>query len=110
MTSSVRRLAVVALAAAVVVVVGCGGDAHTRPDLTEAEVLVAGDGQPVPGALVTLTPTDTKYGGSAIATGITDENGRAKLSCGNKPGACLGANKVTVTEAPVSEAARGDDP
>jgi hypothetical protein len=110
MTSSVRRLAVVVLAAAVVAVAGCGGDTHARPDLAEAEVIVTCGGQPLPNAQVTLTPTDTKYGGSAIATGVTDEGGRAKLSCGGKPGACVGVNKVTVTEAPGSEESRSDDP
>jgi hypothetical protein len=108
MTSSARRLAVVVLAAAVVAVAGCGGD--TRPDLAEAEVIVTCGGQPLPNAQITLTPTDTKYSGSAIATGVTDESGRAKLSAGGKPGACLGPNKVTVIEAPGGEESRSNDP
>lgn len=104
-----RRAAAFVLVAACLAVAGCGGgDSHAKPDLTEAEVMVTIGGQPLPNALVTLSPTDTKYGGSASASGVTDASGRAKLSCGGKPGACIGANKVTVAEAPDEN--RSDDP
>jgi hypothetical protein len=41
--------------------------------------------------------------------GTTDDAGRAKLSSPGKPGACVGPNKVTVTDAPAPAEVRGDD-
>lgn len=102
-------LGVVGFAVAALTLTGCGGDTHSKPDVTEAEVVVFLNNQPLPGAQVTLTPSDSKYGSGSIATGITDAQGRAKLTCGNMPGACLGTNRVGVTEASPTEA-RSDDP
>jgi hypothetical protein len=87
---------------------GCGPRAGKSPDLAEAVVIVTIGGQPLPHALVTFTPTGS-YGSDAFATGVTDESGRATLSSGGKPGACLGPNKVTVVDAPAPEEVRGDD-
>src|SRR5262245_56716024 len=97
-----------ALAAGVLAAAGCGNRTRT-PNRVEAQVVVTINGQVLPNALVTLTPTEAGFGGDAIATGVTDESGRAKLTCGGKPGACAGTNKVTVTEAPMPEEARGED-
>jgi len=96
-----------ALAACALLLGGCKGGRRS-PTITEAEVVVTINGQPLPNALVTLTPTTPGYAGNAIASGVTDESGKAVLSCGGKPGACVGANKVTVIDAPAPEEARGD--
>jgi hypothetical protein len=96
------------LALSAFLLAGCGVG-RVPPTLTEAEVVVTINGQPLPNALVTLTPASGGYGGEAIATGVTDESGLARLSCGEKAGASVGPNKVTVVDAPPPEAARGDD-
>src|SRR5262245_4883273 len=96
-----------ALAACALLLGGCKGGRRS-PTITEAEVVVTINGQPLPNALVTLTPATPGYAGNAIASGVTDESGKAALSCGGKPGACVGANKVTVIDAPAPEEARGD--
>src|SRR5262249_2200202 len=83
---------------------GCRGGQRS-PTITEAEVVVTTNGQPLANALVTLTPAAPGYAGNAIASGVTDETGKAALSCGGKPGACVGANKVTVIDAPAPEEA-----
>ncbi|HVL14436.1 MAG TPA: hypothetical protein VM529_17825, partial [Gemmata sp.] len=99
------------LAALVLALAGCGGTAtQAAPDLTDAEVVVTLNNQPLPNAQVTLTPADEKYGGAAVATGVTDAAGRAKLTCGGRPGACLGPNRVTVAEGPPPDDARSDNP
>jgi len=99
------------LASLLLALAGCGGTAtHAAPDLTDAEVVVTLNNQPLPNAQVTLTPADEKYGGAAVATGVTDASGRAKLTCGGRPGACLGPNRVTVAEGPPPDAARSDNP
>src|SRR5262245_19002646 len=86
-----------ALAACALLLGGCKGGRRS-PTITEAEVVVTINGQPLPNALVTLTPATPGYAGNAIASGVTDESGKAALSCGGKPGACVGANKVTVID------------
>lgn len=88
---------------------GCGGAGPKAPALTEAEVVVTINGQPLPNALVTLNPTDASLGAGGIASGVTDESGRAKLSVSGKPGAAVGANKVTVVEGPAGADVRGSD-
>ncbi|WP_020470006.1 hypothetical protein [Zavarzinella formosa] len=90
---------------------GCGdGSGHRSPEVTEANVTVTLGGKPLPNAQVTFTPADTAYGPSATSTGITDASGVVKLTCGGKPGACVGLNRVTIAEAPVADELRGDDP
>jgi hypothetical protein len=86
---------------------GCGDSIIPTPEPVECEVVVTINGQPLPNAMVTLTPTE-RYSGTAIATGVTDETGRAKLMCCGKAGACPGKNSVTVTDPPGSEESRGE--
>jgi hypothetical protein len=102
-----RPAMIVALIVGLHLLAGCGG--KSVPTLTEAEVLVMINGQPLPNALVTLTPSAAGLGGDAIASGVTDESGRAKVTAGGKAGACVGKNKVTVVDAPAPEEARGED-
>jgi len=89
-------------------IIGCG-DGQKTAELVPTEVVVTINNQPLPNALVTLTPTAEGYGSSAIAFGVTDEKGRAKLMCGSKEGACIGTNLVTVADAPPPEDTRGED-
>lgn len=93
----------------VLTLLGCGGGGHKTPDLTEAVVVVTLNGQPLPNAEVTFTPSTAGYGPDAISTGVTDDAGRAKLTTGGKPGACVGPNKVTVIDAPPPEDTRSED-
>jgi hypothetical protein len=58
----------VALALAVLALAGGCGSRTRTANLTEAEVVVTINGQALPNALVTLTPTQG-YGPDAIATG-----------------------------------------
>lgn len=88
---------------------GCGGDGHRTPEVAEATLTVTINGQPLPQAKVTLTPTESGFGASAIAMGVTDDAGKVTLMCGGKPGACIGTNKVTVVDAAGVEDERTDD-
>jgi hypothetical protein len=96
--------------AAIVLAALAGCNTQSSLDMTEAEVVVTINNQPLPNAQVSLFPSDAKAGPNAIAIGVTDATGRAKLSIGAKPGACVGPNKVTITEAPPPAEARSDDP
>lgn len=66
---------IVLLAAISLGVIGCGGGGR-QIEYAPVEALVLLDGQPVPGATVTLVPTTE---GRSSATGETDASGRAKL-------------------------------
>ena len=79
-------------------VVGCGKP--KPPPLAAVEGLVTIDGKPVPMALVTFVPLFEGFGGEVIAEGISDDEGRYRLSSPLGPGACVGRHKVTVTDAP----------
>lgn len=78
--------------------VGCGKP--PPPPLALVEGLVTIDGKPVPMALVTFVPLFEGFGGEVIAEGISDDEGRYRLSCPLGTGACIGRHKVTVTDAP----------
>ncbi len=81
-----------------VALVGCGKP--KPPPLAAVEGLVTIDGKPVPMALVTFVPVFEGFGGEVIAEGISDEEGRYRLSCPLGTGACVGRHKVTVSDAP----------
>jgi hypothetical protein len=98
-----------ALGALLLAVAGSGCNTQPGADLTEVEVVVTINNQPLPNAEVTLTPNDTKSS-TAKATGVTDANGRAKLSTVGKPGAAVGPYKVTAIDGPPPAEARSDDP
>src|SRR5262245_49429633 len=83
---------------------GCG---KSPPPFTEVEGVVTVNGKPLPQATVTFAPTATGFGAEVLSTAVTDDNGRFKLACGNKSGACVGEHKVTVSEAPLPEKLRG---
>lgn len=89
-------------------VAGCAGKV-AAPEVTPAEGVVTLNGQPLPNARVTFTPTAAGLNGRAIATGVTDDQGRYQLTCDGKSGAAAGENSVTVTEGPAPEDVRGDE-
>lgn len=76
---------------------GCGGS-DSELDLVPVTGIVKLDDAPLPNALVTFYPEDTK-GFSATAT--TDEEGKFSLTTKNPgDGAIVGKHKVTVRERP----------
>jgi hypothetical protein len=103
-----RALAALALLAAVAVG-GCGAGAP--PPVTEVEGTVLLDSKPLPNAQVEFVPQLKKYGAEMNSIGVTDENGRYRLTCNFKqqPGAVVGKHWVLVTEAPVPEEYRRMD-
>jgi hypothetical protein len=82
---------------------GCG---KKPPPIVEVEGRVTVAGKPLPRAEVRFYPM-IGFGGEYIAAGETDEQGRFKLTCMGRPGACACENRVTVTEAPLPEELRG---
>lgn len=98
----------IVIATLVLALIGCGGEA-TLPSLTEAEGVVLLGGQPLPNATVSFHPTQSRLPANATATGVTDAQGRFKLTVGNKPGAIPGEHIVTVMEGPVPEEMRGQE-
>lgn len=97
------------LAFALFGIVGCK-ESKATPTLTEVEMIVTINGAALPHALVTLTPTDSTFGGNAIASGVTDEAGKVKFQIAGKPGAAVGQNKVTVADPPPPDELRGESP
>ena len=82
---------------------GCG---KKPPPIVAVEGRVTVAGKPLPKAEVRFYPV-TSFGGEYIAAGETDDEGRYKLTCVGKPGACACENRVTVTEAPLPAELRG---
>lgn len=83
-----------------------GGCSRQPPPIVPVEGRVTLDGRPLPRAEVRFYPV-TEFGGEYIAVGETDDDGRFKLSCPGRPGACACENRVTVAEAPLPEELRG---
>jgi hypothetical protein len=82
-------------AAALALLVGCGGT--PPPQIVEAEGVIRLEGKPLKNVAVRFVPLDdgaSQY----MATGVTDKEGRFKLTCNGQPGACVGQNRVLVTE------------
>jgi hypothetical protein len=87
---------------------GCSAAAPKMPELTPVEGTVTINGQPLPNAQISFIPAGDASS-AAIATGVSDDNGKFTLTCAGKPGAALGENTVTVIEGPVDEKLRGED-
>jgi len=66
---------------------GCGKP--PPPPIVPAEGLVRLDGRPLKHAQVRFLPA-IGYGAEYVAVGVTDDNGRFKLTCQGQPGACSG--------------------
>ena len=101
--SRYRKPAVVGLAVALVLS-GCG---RSPPPIVPAEGVVLLNGHPLPNAEVRFVPTFEGLGAEYIATGVTDEQGHFKLTCPIHDGAPACEHRVTVTDGPVPEGARG---
>jgi hypothetical protein len=74
---------------------GCGKPAP--PPILEAEGIVLLDGVPLNHAEVRFIPS-IPDAFENIAIGMTDKEGRFKLTCKGEPGACAGENHVLVME------------
>ncbi len=75
--------------------VGCVG--NSPPPIVEAKGVVKINDQPLSKAQVKFIP-EIPFGPEYIAVGVTDENGRFKLTCNGQSWACACLNKVTITE------------
>ena len=94
------------LAAAVVVALLAGCGKAPPPPIVEVEGVVRLDGRPLNRAQVRFLPL-IDYGPEYVASGVTDEAGRFKLTCNGQPGACAGENRVLVTEADIPRPLQG---
>ncbi len=93
-------------AAAICVLLGCGGGNSAK--VADASGVVTLNGQPVDGARVVFTPKD---GGSRFSHGTTDASGNFKLSTfGMNDGALVGRHTVTVTKSALPEEVTKIDP
>ena len=85
-------------AALAVVLAGCGKP--PPPQIVEVEGVVRLEGKPLKNVAVRFVPVAddaTEY----VASGVTDEAGRFRLTCKGQTGACAGQNRVLVMEADI---------
>jgi hypothetical protein len=95
---------VIAFSALVVAIAGCQS---SPPPIVEVEGVVMLDGKPLPLALVQFYPMHEGLSGLYIGSAVTDDQGRFKLTCNGQTGACACENKITITEGPLPDDARG---
>jgi hypothetical protein len=93
--------AVTVAAVLIVTVPGCGSG-YSK---TEVKVLYS-NGNPVPGAMVTLMPKDPNVG-VLIVSGLTDDSGMCSLETQGKKGVPKGSYKAMVVKLP-AESLEGD--
>jgi hypothetical protein len=98
----IRNAVVVAVAA---LLVGCG---KAPPQIVEVEGVVLLNGKPLQRAEVRFIPV-TDHGPEYLATGVTDEVGRFRLTCDGRPGACAGENQVLVMESEIPAHLKGEN-
>jgi hypothetical protein len=96
------RIAVCALTAAWVA--GCG---KVSPPIVKAEGVVRLGGKPLNKARVVFIP-QIEGGQEYVASGLTDEVGRYRLTCNRQPGACAGENRVLILESDNPPELRGE--
>jgi hypothetical protein len=94
----VRTASVAAAAALVALAAGCGK--APPPPIVEVEGVVCLGGKPLNKAQVRFIPL-IDHGPEYVATGVTDEAGRFKLTCNGQAGACACENRVLVMEADI---------
>jgi hypothetical protein len=95
------------LAAAVVVALLAGCGKAPPPPIVVVEGVIRLDGKPLNKAQVRFIPV-TDHGPEYMASGVTDEAGRFKLTCKGQPGACAGENRVLVTESDIPRHLQGE--
>jgi hypothetical protein len=88
------RTAGCALLMAVVLAAGCG---EAPPPIVNVEGTVRLGGKPLNKVRVVFISL-SKAGKGYIASGVTDEEGRYRLTRDGQPGACAGENRVLVQE------------
>lgn len=77
------------------VLVGC----TTAPPLAEVEGTVTLDGKPLDNVRVEFMPDPESGNSGPNSTGVTDAQGRFKLTCENQQsGAVIGKHRVTLTD------------
>ncbi|WP_020470007.1 transthyretin-like family protein [Zavarzinella formosa] len=84
-----------------------GGCSNSPPAIVPAEGTVTLNGKPLAGAEVRFVPMIQGFGGEYIASAITDESGHFELKVLGQSGACAVENKITVSEGPMPDDARG---
>ncbi len=85
---------------------GCGKT--PPPPIVEVEGTVRLEGRPLYNVEVRFIP-NIQYGAEYLAKGITDKEGRFKLTCKGKPGACAGENHVLVKETEIPARLKGEN-
>jgi hypothetical protein len=100
----IRIAVVLVLGAATAALGGCRK--APPPPIVEVEGIVRLDGKPLNKVHVRFLPSII-HGEKYIASGVTDESGRFRLTCKGQPGACVGENLVLISEAEIPEQLRG---
>jgi hypothetical protein len=101
------RLGALSCVVAAGLVGGCA-KGEPPPLIVQAEGTVLLDGKPLHKAEVRFIPVD-EVGAEYIAKGVTDDQGRFKLTCKGQPGACAGENYVVVKEAEIPPNLQGEN-
>jgi hypothetical protein len=102
------RKVVIAAAGAALAVLAAGCGKAPPPPIVPVEGIVRLDGKPLNNAAVRFIP-QIEYGPEYIATGVTDAEGRFRLTCKGKPGACACENRVVVMEADIPPKLQGEN-
>jgi len=97
---------VLAGAALAALLSGCGK--APPPPIVEAGGVVRLDGKPLRRAEVRFVPL-IDHGAEYVATAVTDDAGRFRLTCKGQPGACAGENRVVVMEAELPARLKGEE-
>jgi hypothetical protein len=85
---------------------GCAKE--SPPTIVQVEGVVLLDNVPLYNVEVRFYPM-VAYGAEYMAKGVTDKQGRFKLTCKGQPGACAGENRVVLTEPDVPRHLLGED-
>jgi hypothetical protein len=101
-----RRFLTAACALTAALFAGCGKP--TPPPIVEAGGVIRLNGKPLKKAAIRLLPT-TEYGAEYYATGVTDDQGRYKLTCHGQSGACACENRVIVVESDIPPKLLGEE-
>ena len=107
MALSRRRLFLVPGLIASIFLAGCGK--APPPPIVEAEGIVLLDGVPLNHVAVRFVPSIPEDALEYTAVGVTEKDGRFKLTCKGEPGACVGENRVLIMEPDLPRELMGED-
>ncbi len=79
------------------------------PPIVAVSGIITLDGKPLPKVEVRFYPEESGLPGDYIAIAVTDDDGKYTLMTNNQSGACVGVNKVTISEGPPPEGARSQE-